>query len=109
MSSFYEFVKQNDDEEVLALPKPEISSGSAEIFNAIVGGVGLLSKHISTIPTSDADRFGQELAEIVTEDSFLKTVSDAIQKPQQGETEDEFVTRSKLVLLELIDQRLNSK
>jgi hypothetical protein len=109
MSSFYEFVKQNEGEVVLALPCSGKPSGSAEIFNAVVGAVGLLPPNILAISASDTNRFSQELAAIVSEDSFLKTLSDSIQKPKQDESEEEFVSRSKLVLLGLIDQKLDSK
>lgn len=109
MTSFYEFLKQDESQPNLALPTLGHSPSTAVISNAVACEVTKLVTTNNLISANDAIRFGQEVASLVTSDKFLKHLSETIQRPRLGETEDEFVERSKKSLLGLIDQQLNSK
>lgn len=109
MASFYEFVSHSEHPSNLALSSSERSSSTEVAFNTIKTDVTSLALSTPAIPSNDAEQFGQDIAQLVTSNSFLKELSEAIQPPKPNETEDEFVSRCKLALIKLIDGRMAKK
>jgi hypothetical protein len=110
MTSFYEFINENKTPSSLALSNPEkAQTSTAATFNLVNTGLANFAKNCPAIPAKDAEKFGQDIAELVTNDSFLKELSKGIQTPMLGETENEFVSRCKRTLFGLIDKHLSKK
>lgn len=110
MTSFYEFINQSNSPSNLVLPYSEKAQTSTAVtFNLVKTGLSSLAKTSPEIPGKDAEKFGQDIAELVTNDSFLKELSKGIQTPMLGETENEFVSRCKRTLFGLIDKHLSKK
>lgn len=109
MSTFYEFLTHSNEPQALALPGPERSSSLVDTFESVKLSVTNLALSVDTIPNNNAEKFGQDVAKLVTSDSFLKELSEGVQTPMLGETEDEFVSRCKKTLFGLIDKHLTKK
>ncbi|WP_409268248.1 hypothetical protein [Pseudomonas sp. KCJK9044] len=52
-------------------------------------------------------RFAEELVEVAHSEAFLDEFSQAIDKPQPGETEDQFVARAKAAFKRLLSKKLD--
>jgi hypothetical protein len=111
MITLYDLITQKQQGEgslALALPTPDAplpavnkSSISAALINLVPA--------LEIMPQKDVSEFSQSVAKLVTDDQFLKELSDTIQQPSKGETEDEFVKRCNKALFALLDERLKSK
>lgn len=106
MASFYEFLTDSSEPEKIALPGPGTPGSLAEAYDNVKQGVTKLALSIDAIPNTDAEKFGQDVAKLVTSDIFLKELSEEVRMPRFGETEDEFVSRCKQTLFGLMDKHL---
>ncbi len=104
MKTLYEFIKSECyDGSAAALPAPEATRES--IGNALVS----LVPSFGIVPEKDVAAFSDGIAKLVTDDKFLKELSETVHQPSKGETEDEFVKRCNRALFALIDERLATK
>lgn len=88
-----EFIQQNI--QVQALPAP------AE--TALQSSLSSLVSHI--LPPDDTKQFVQTIGDYLRTDDFSKDVARAVGEPAASESEEEFVSRAKLAITEILTKR----
>lgn len=109
MGSLYEYITKNSEANQPALlpSSNETKSAAVAVTVAIESAVvELLTTHDVT-SKKDALQISDGMAKLVTEDDFLKQLSDTIQKPTKGESEDDFVKRCNSALRSMLDEHLD--
>lgn len=101
MSTLKEFIQsQSPQGKDVALLK-----GSSEIaLSKSIEASFVLSAALTN--HSEETKFSHQVAEIVSGEEFISELSTEIGKPISGESEDEFVNRSKNSLRELLQRKL---
>jgi hypothetical protein len=108
MSSFSDFVKKNVDHKA-----SENGAHSAtlqlELANKTSDSLTALAVVNPGISKSEIATFGEKFSSLVFSDEFILELSNAIQRPLLGESEETFVERCKEALSALLDKHLNAK
>ena len=103
--SFREFFNSdaNPDKQ---LP-PQLQSfavGSAAISSSLAGSI--LATGLP-FPDNSREEFAEKVSSLSHSDEFISDLSEEIGTPVDGESEEEFVTRAKRAMAELLRKRLN--
>ncbi len=84
------------------------SSGISKFLPSAENRQLAISKSLTNVSSvSERNKFSAELSKLVCEEGFITELSDGIGKPKDNESEDEFVSRAKVILSNLLDNRLS--
>lgn len=95
MTSFEDFLKESKN---LPEIKAQTTAGIQQITGGIVSGFNDTQ--------AEKDKFSKEVANYVTSNEVISSLSDSIGKPKD-ETEEEFVERASRVLRAILKQKFN--
>jgi hypothetical protein len=90
-----DFIHQNLEKK--ALPGPVRSALSATIPS-------LLTLYL---PPYDSDELAQSIEDYLRTEDFASAISNAVGEPKSDETEDQFVSRAKSAIEEILTRRFN--
>lgn len=108
MSNFSDFIKNGEGQTIPAkgttsiMPKLELAKKSCETMTA-------LAVVDTNIEKNDISVFSSKFSGLVFSDEFILELSNTIQRPYLGESEETFVKRCKESLFALIDKHLKEK
>jgi hypothetical protein len=108
MITLFDFIMKNGVvSQVAALPAPKDEMRIATRESIEIALVNLVPS-LQSVPKNDVAVFSEGIAKLVTDNEFLKALSETVHQPSKGETEDEFVLRCNRALFAMIDERLNT-
>lgn len=110
MDSLYQYILKNyfSSQSKLLTNSSDTNTSGYNVNGAVSTAViNVLSEH-NTVTKNETIELSDELARLVSSDSFLKQLSDTIHKPSIGESEDDFIKRCNSSLRALLDKHLNS-
>jgi len=96
MSTFIDFIREDEKRNALALSKPKATMERALI----------VSLEDADVPNDKALKFATDLVKLIGSEGFLKELSDEIREPGLTESEEAFVARSKATMIKLLERRL---
>lgn len=105
MRKLSDFMNNNKSE------KPDNSSSSLLIKSSGISTLSniVLNSSIVSLSKSKAQKFGEEAMSIATSDEVINELSEKVGSPLEGESEDDFVNRSKSILKEILKDKLFNK
>jgi len=84
-----------------------ISKNTLNVLTSKISG-SVLASGVS-ISGVDNEKFSSEVAKLAHSDEVLTKLSDDVGKPKSGESEDEFVSRAKVSMANILRQKLMKK
>ena len=97
MSDFKSLVKSSVGQEL-------INSSSSRNLTTQISGT--LKYTVTTISSSDREKFSSEVVRVANSDEVLTELSESIGDPKENESEDEFVERAKSSLAKILKRKL---
>lgn len=84
----------------------ENKSNSSVLASSIGNSLTIAGSSSTGLENSKIDRFAEEVATLISKDSFIDELDNRIGKPQPNESEDIFVNRAKNRMRELLREKL---
>lgn len=106
MVDFKEFISTAKNSERRALPPS--SSALVKVETSITTSIAKTLDHVP-VKIEKKEKFAQKVSSLVSNEKFLTKLSDRIGKPQDTESEDDFVERSKKELRKMLFRKFGVK
>lgn len=101
MASLKDFLKKTESNENGSALVPSSRKLQSLILNEVNGGSPI------KVSIGEAEDFSRRVSELSTSDDVINDLSDRLGAPKDNETEDEFVSRAKAVLTEILKRKLS--
>jgi hypothetical protein len=102
--SFRDFFRSDQNPDKLLPPSKQSSAISSAAISASLAGIALPSGLL--IPGNTREEFAEKVSALSHSDEFISELSDEIGAPLDSETEDQFVTRAKEAMADLLRKKL---
>lgn len=106
MSSFKEFMDEIENSHTQEIPTTDLTIPAIKTALALAT-VGFLKPF--SFSNDEKEKFSEEVSSLIQDKSFLAELSDEIAVPLEGESENEFVSRSTNALRRILYEKFNIK